>query len=114
MMLKLKRFSRTSTALAAVAAAVIAGSAHAGSPAPASRTVPYGDLNLASEQGANTLSLRVASAARQVCGADDVDMRNLQAFAAVRACESQAITRAVHDVRAPQVAARLAALRGHG
>ena len=113
MKLTVNQFRRTSTAIAALAAAVIAGTAHVGGPAAASLTVSYGDLNLASEQGANALYARVTAAARQVCGAEGLDIRDLQAYAAARACESQAISRAVHDVHAPQFAARFAAHREH-
>jgi UrcA family protein len=75
--------------------------------------VSYGDLNLASEQGANTLYARVAAAARQVCGADGVDARDLHAYAAERSCESHAIANAVRAVQSPSVAS-LAARNGHG
>jgi UrcA family protein len=110
----LNRLSRASATIAALAACLIAGTAHAGSPDGAPTvTVAYGDLDLSSEQGANALYARVAYAARQVCGASGLDIRNLQAYAAERACESQAISKAVHDVRAPQVAASFAAHRGH-
>jgi UrcA family protein len=73
--------------------------------APAVR-VPYGDLNLTTEEGASTLRARIAAAARQVCSVEGADIRNLQAYAAERSCEAQAIANAVHDVHA--VAASLA------
>jgi UrcA family protein len=110
----LNQFSRASATLTALAACLIAGTAHAASPAAAPTvTVRYGDLNLSSEQGANALYARVAYAARQVCGRSGLDARDLAAFAAERACESQAISQAVHDVHAPLVAASFAAHRGH-
>ena len=71
---------------------------------PASVKVAYGDLNLASEKGTRTLYARITAAARQVCGADSVDMRDLQAFSAERACERQAIANAVHDVQGTNLA----------
>jgi UrcA family protein len=112
--LKLNDFRRTSATLAALAGCLIVGTAHAASPdaAPSVR-VPYGDLNLNTERGANTLYARIAAAARQVCAADSVDLRNLQAYAAMRSCETQAIANAVHAVPAPKVAARFAARHEH-
>ena len=111
----LNQFSRAAATLTAVSACLIVGTAHAASSAGApSVTVRYGDLNLSSEQGANALYARVAYAARQVCGRNGLDARDLAAFAAERACESQAISQAVHDVRAPQVAAIFAARHQHG
>lgn len=108
------QITRPAATIAALAACLIAGTAHAGSPAGAATlTVAYGDLNLSSEQGANALYARVVSAARQVCGANGLDIRDLQTYAAERACESQAIAKAVHDVRAPQVAAIFAARHEH-
>jgi len=110
MIRKLTHFNRPSATLAALAACLIAGTAYAGNTGAApSVAVPYGDLNLTTERGADTLYARLTAAARQVCAADGVDIRNLQAYAAARACESQAIARAVHEVQAPKVAARLAA-----
>jgi UrcA family protein len=76
--------------------------------------VPYGDLNLASEHGANTLYARVAAAARQVCAPDGFEIRNLQAYAAQRSCVSQAIANAVRDVHSTQLATILAARHGRG
>jgi UrcA family protein len=111
---KLNDFRRTSATLAALAACLIAGTAHAASPdAAPSVAVRYGDLNLATEQGANTLYARVAAAARQVCAADGLDIRNLQAYAAARSCETQAIANAVHAVQAPKVVASFAAHHEH-
>jgi UrcA family protein len=94
--------------LAAVTACMavgLAGVARSATPeaAPSVR-VPYGDLNLASEQGANTLHARVAAAARQVCAPDGLDMRNLQAYWAARSCETHAIAQAVREVHSLKVA----------
>jgi UrcA family protein len=75
--------------------------------------VAYGDLDLATEQGANTLYARVASAARQVCAADGDNFRDLRTFAAARSCRTQAIANAVRDVHSTKVA-MLAARHGHG
>lgn len=71
---------------------------------PASVKVAYGDLNLAGEQGTKTLHARIAAAARQVCGSDLVDRRDLPAFTAERSCERQAIANAVHDVQVTRMA----------
>ena len=99
--------------LAAVTACMafgLAAVAHSATPddAPAIK-VFYGDLNLASAQGVSTLQARVAAAARQVCGIDHADIRDLQAYAAQRSCEAQAIANAVRDVHSAKVAAAVAA-----
>jgi UrcA family protein len=90
-----------------VSACMIAGMAQmarAAEPAP-SVTVAYGDLNLASAQGTSALYARIVSAARLVCGADEVDIRNLRSLADERTCESNAVAQAVHAVHSPAVAA---------
>jgi UrcA family protein len=74
--------------------------------APAIR-VPFGDLNLTTDQGTSAFHARVAAAARQVCSVGREDSRNLQAWAAERSCEAQAIVNAERDVHA--VAASFAA-----
>jgi UrcA family protein len=101
-------------ALAACLLSVAAGTAAAASAADDSagvRTmrVAYGDLNLATEQGSRALYARIEAAARQVCAPDDP--RNLEAFAAARACKARAIARAVNDVHSPMLAAAYAAHR---
>jgi len=110
---KLNGFRRTSATLAALAACLIAGTSFAASPdaAPSVR-VAYGDLDLTSEQGVNTLHARVAAAARQVCAADGLDSRNLQAYAAARSCETQAIENAERGVPGVKIAS-LAARHEH-
>jgi UrcA family protein len=93
--------------LTAVSACMLAGMAQvarAAEPAP-SVTVAYSDLNLGSAEGANALYARIVSAARQVCGADEVDIRNLRSLADERTCESDAIAQAVHAVHSPSLAA---------
>ncbi len=100
------------TACMAVGLADIARSATPDE-APSVR-VSYGDLNLASAQGAGTLHARVAAAARKVCAADGVDIRNLQGYAAERSCEAQAIAKALSDVRVATMAASLAARHEQG
>jgi UrcA family protein len=83
-----------------------AGSAFAASPANGpTLTVAYGDLNLASDQGNNALYARISAAARQVCAADRVDIRDLGRYAQARSCEAQAIAQAVQAVHSPRLAA---------
>ena len=88
-------------ALTACMAFGIADVARSATPdtAPAVR-VPYGDLNLTTADGASTLRARLTAAARQVCSVEGGDIRNLQAYAAERSCEAQAIANAVRDVHA--------------
>jgi UrcA family protein len=99
------------TACMAVGLADVARSATPDA-APAVK-VPYGDLNLTSEQGANTLRARITAAAHQVCAVDAIDIRNLATYAAERSCEAQAIANAVRDVQSVRVAASNAARREH-
>jgi UrcA family protein len=94
----------TLAALALCLVAGVASVAHAATPAR-SMTVAYGDLNLGSTQGTDALYARIVFAARQVCGAGEVDIRNLGALAAERSCESDAIAQAVHAVHSPALAA---------
>ena len=110
-MTKLNELRRTSVTLAALAACLIAGTSFAASPqVTSSVTVRYGDLDLSGEEGLSTLHARIAAAAHRVCAPDGVDLRNLQTFAALRSCETQAIADAERDVQGAQVAA-LAARR---
>jgi UrcA family protein len=87
--------------------AAAAGESKAATPATPARsvTVAYGDLNLNSTQGTDALYARIVSAARQVCGAGEVDIRNLRSLAAERSCESNAIEQAVQAVHSPGLAA---------
>jgi len=90
-----------------VSACMLAGMSQVARAAEPARsvTVAYGDLNLTSAAGTDALYARIVSAARAVCGAGEVDIRNLQAFAAEQACESSAITQAVQAVHNPALAA---------
>ena len=107
---QLNDFRRSALALAALAACFGLGTAQAAEPSAArTATVPYGDLNLATEGGATLLYARLSAAARSVCGVDRADSRNLQEYFAARSCMTQAIAAAVQDVHAPKVAARFAA-----
>jgi UrcA family protein len=103
-------FRRTAAALAALTACFLlgaTGAAQAAQPADAAPSVrvAYGDLNLDSEQGNSALYARIVSAARQVCRVGEVDIRELQALASAKACESHAIAQAVSDVHSPKLAA---------
>lgn len=98
-----------SVALACAAATlVVSGAAFAGAPAGKSFdtapavTVRYDDLNLGSDRGTAALYRRIANAARQVC--PDEFSRDLTTVAASRACQAQAIARAVQDVNSPKLA----------
>jgi UrcA family protein len=75
--------------------------------------VSYGDLDLASAQGAQTFHARVTAAARQVCAPDGVDIRNLTVFTVERACMSEAVTKAERAVQGTKVAS-VAARRDQG
>jgi UrcA family protein len=94
-------------------AAVTKAATPASAPAR-SMTVAYGDLNLNSTQGTNALYARIVSAAREVCGADKVDIRNLGAFASERSCESGAVTQAVQALHNPALAALAGAQEPQG
>src|SRR6266850_4134105 len=69
---------------------------------PPQRVVSYADLNLNHKAGAQTLLLRIKSAAREVCA----PQMNTAVTARRRyqQCLSQAIGRAVADVNAPVLA----------
>ncbi|HXW73603.1 MAG TPA: UrcA family protein [Steroidobacteraceae bacterium] len=103
---KLRSAARVSV-LGACLIAALSGAAYAASPgtASASMRVSYGDLNLASEQGNKELYVRIVSAARQVCAADQVDSRDLHARALEQSCEQQAVAVAVGRVNSPKLAA---------
>lgn len=95
----------TFSALAAGLLAGLCGAAWAGSPAAASVKVAYGDLDVATEQGSSALYARIVSAARQVCGGRQLDIRDLNAVALEQACERQAVANAVQDVHSQKLAA---------
>jgi UrcA family protein len=115
------RFPHTRRALTAagvLAACLIgaAGSALAASPTDggAAVKVAYGDLNLASDQGNSALYARITAAARQVCFANGVDIRDLARYAEARSCEARAIAQAVQAVHSPRLAAIYNARSPHG
>ena len=95
------------TACMAVGLASVARAAPADDAAP-SMKVSYSDLDLTTAQGSSTLHARLAAAARQVCSANRMDTRDVEAYAAERSCETLALANAEHQVQvqAPTVAAR--------
>jgi UrcA family protein len=104
----------TLACMAAFAASTLSMTALADSSTDAVPTaaVRYADLDLSTEQGANTLYRRIVSAARQVC--DNSDNRDLQRFAASQRCQAKAIEHAVSDVHSTKLAMVLAAHNAHG
>jgi len=107
---------RAHAVLAASAAAALIGTVSVGQAAipteERSVTVHYRDLNLATEQGNTTLYQRIVSAAQEVCG--EPDLRDFAAVAAAKACEANAIERAVAAVNSPKLAAIYSARVRHG
>lgn len=72
--------------------AVAASPALAGGAEKVSAEVRYGDLNLASAQGAATLQRRIKLAAEKVCGRPDA--RDIKASQAAAACRADAMAAA--------------------
>ena len=99
------RAAMTAAAVTACFALGAASNAHAAT-APAAAApamkVSYGDLNLATEQGSLALYARLEHAARAVCPVDDI--RDLHAYLASRACQAEAIARAVQEINSPTLA----------
>lgn len=74
--------------------------------------VPYGDLDLTNEAGAETLLKRVRWAAVRACGpAPSGGVAAVAEARTQRACRVQAVERAVAQVDSPVVQARYAASR---
>ena len=65
--------------------------------------VQYGDLNLSNPRGAAALYKRIEAAANDVCGASEVESRELGSRASVDACVRKAITGAVTTVGRPEL-----------
>jgi UrcA family protein len=70
-----------------------------------SRVVGYGDLNLDSNRGADTVIRRVESATNYVCG-DRTGPRSMQETSSVHACQSQTADNAIADIDHPNVNSR--------
>jgi UrcA family protein len=101
---------------ASLAATLVITSAAQAAPAVEARSVKvsYGDLNLASDGGAQLLYGRIVSAAREVCEARRLDNRDLRAVALEHRCEAQAIAAAVSSVNSPRLAALHGSRTAHG
>ena len=103
--------------IAVLAACVLAGLSGVAAAATPADDVPavvvrYGDLDLSTQEGVQTLYKRIASAARQVCPAGDP--RTLARFDYGRTCRAAAIARAVGNVHNSQLAALHAGRVKHG
>ena len=70
-----------------------------------SRVVPYGDLNLDSRAGADTMLRRINNASRFVCG-DRTGPRTMQENGTVHACTGETMDNAVADLGHPNVSNR--------
>ena len=101
----------TLACLAAFAVSGAALAATASDSAPSVR-VRYSDLNLSTEEGANTLYQRITIAAHQVCS--NQYTRDLDFVTASQRCESQAVARAVSGIHSPQLALVFATHTSHG
>ncbi|TLY76205.1 MAG: UrcA family protein [Gammaproteobacteria bacterium] len=109
------RLSDLLRAAAALTGCLIVGAtthAAATDDTPPSVQVKYGDLNLATDEGARALYGRIVWAARKVCPVSDI--RKLAELAAAKACEAQAIEHAVRDVNNPRLAAAHSAHQRQG
>lgn len=71
-------------------------------------TVPYADLDLATEAGATALNARIAGAIKQVC--DRPAARDLHAWGAWQKCREEAMEGAVQQLAAARINAPLVAL----
>jgi UrcA family protein len=88
---------------AAACTALAAGSARAAAPSSTpSVVVRYGDLDVATPDGAAKLYRRISSAVHRVC--PETDSRRLEDKMATWSCRRQALDRAVESVNSPQVA----------
>jgi|SRR5690606_8337516 len=84
--------------LPALAAAALAGTVSAKTPQQASTTVSFGDLDLATAEGAATLESRISAAASDVCGRPLV--RDVLSGANFAKCRKLAIAGAMKQVAA--------------
>ncbi|MFZ2030994.1 MAG: UrcA family protein [Vitreimonas sp.] len=66
------------------------------------RVVPYGDLNLDSRAGADTMLRRIDNASRVVCG-DRSGPRTMQENGSVHGCVNDSTETAVNDLDHPNV-----------
>jgi UrcA family protein len=100
----------------ALALATIGGAVHAQPSAdswrwtPVSQTVRYGDLNLATSEGARRMAFRIRVAAQSVCGGDYSVVRTGTGF---DECVSSTVEQAAMKLDAPLVTEALDATSSH-
>jgi UrcA family protein len=104
-------------ALTAIAGCMVAAGASSAGAATAPTDAPsvvvrYADLDITTRQGARALYRRIAVAAQHVC--PDADIRDLDRSSQIRACQQQAIARAVQAVSSPLLAALYEENAKHG
>ena len=106
------------TGLAVVTATLlgagVAGAATATSTDVTRVTVRYTPADLASDRGADALYARIVAAARVACGDNRLDIRDLNAVAAVHACEQRAVANAVTAVHNTRLATTYSTHLQHG
>jgi UrcA family protein len=72
---------------------------------PTQVTVGFEDLDLTTAKGQETLHYRIASAAREVCGSNDLRrVGNLQIVNRNQACYEESLSRAMSAIPSAQVA----------
>jgi len=74
--------------------------------------VDYRDLDVSTQEGTLALYRRLVSAAKKVCPEENI--RDLSMLVLSKACQTQAIERAVHTINSPQLAEIYAARSKHG
>jgi UrcA family protein len=102
-----KLCSLVATAVFGVVAASFAGVAAAGNPELLQITVPYGDLNVSTAQGAATLYNRIRIAAQGVCW--PLDHGDVSSKRQTAACAHKAIVEAVTSINQPALLAAYSA-----
>jgi UrcA family protein len=102
--------------LAAASLSFLATPGKAAAPSPGEEpiaiTVPFGDLNLSSQDGLGQLYQRIVAAAKQACGGG-TDTRPLANWSQSRMCTRASIARAVAAVGVPDLLALYARKNGH-
>ena len=99
--------SLVATAVFGAVAASFAGAAAAGNPELLQITVPYGDLNVSTVQGATTLYNRIRIAAQGVCW--PLDHGDVSSTRQTAACVHKAIVEAVTSINQPALFAAYSA-----
>jgi UrcA family protein len=77
------------------------------------QAVNYGDLNLATQRGVETLYRRIARAADNVCGTD-YGRQPLEQTLNARRCRDNAVKAAIVEVDRPELSAHFASLQERG